>query len=293
MKKINKHIQIARTTNVQFSSMEIRTSTMIKDLLSKYYEHVTISTVNTVADLDQLIQTEPDLVFLGLKRLPTLSCEHAMSDDDIWLPEYLDRNQIKYTGSGASAIQLDFNKEDAKVRIESTGLPTAPFFTSSPGQHDTHNLPLEFPLFVKPLTAGGGNGIGADSVVRNFDEFQQKVESVYTRYGSISLVEKYLSGREFSVAVLGHADDDELTIMPVELITEANEQGDRILGSRVKIADTERVVAIADAPTKQLITRLAQDLFQALGARDYGRIDIRMDADGTPYFLEANLVPGL
>jgi D-alanine-D-alanine ligase len=81
--------------------------------------------------------------------------------------------------------------------------------------------------------------------------------------------------------------------MPLELIAPTDNRGARILTSKVKSTDTESFLGVTDEVISDKITTLAIDVFHALGARDYGRIDIRLDKFGTPYFLEANLVPSL
>ena len=81
--------------------------------------------------------------------------------------------------------------------------------------------------------------------------------------------------------------------MPIELITEKNEGGDSILGHAIKDADTERVVAVSEGFLRDKVIDLAAQSFRALGGRDYGRIDMRLDQYGTLHFLQANLVPGL
>jgi D-alanine-D-alanine ligase len=81
--------------------------------------------------------------------------------------------------------------------------------------------------------------------------------------------------------------------MPIELIAPPDKRGARILSGQVKSANTEQVIEVTDAIIKAKVTTLATNVFYALGARDYGRIDIRLDAHGTPHFLEANLIPSL
>lgn len=70
-------------------------------------------------------------------------------------------------------------------------------------------------------------------------------------------------------------------------------KGNRFLSESVKEADTEQVLAVTNDEVKELVSTLARRIFIALGARDYGRIDLRMDGHGKPYFIEANLMPGL
>ena len=100
-------------------------------------------------------------------------------------------------------------------------------------------------------------------------------------------------GGEFTVAIFDADSLGESVAMPVELIAQASDKGDRILGLKEKEADQEEVIAITDQKVRENIVALAKQAFEVLGARDFGRIDIRMDEYGTPYFLETNLMPGL
>ena len=113
---------------------------------------------------------QPDLVFVGLKRTsPVQQTGSCSSDDAIWVSQYLEDGGINYTGSRQPAIKLDLNKNLAKRVIQKAGLPTARSFMALPGQFSSAQaLPLDFPLFIKPPTQGGGKGIAADSVVHNF-----------------------------------------------------------------------------------------------------------------------------
>ena len=292
MRKKDRYIEIVRTSSQPFSSMGAGGSRRIQAILAGHYEQVDISILDTIADLELLTRKKPDLVFLGLKRLPSLWGNPRESADDIWMSQYLDGKGIAYTGSAKAAVALDFNKEGAKACVRRAGLPTAASFTAVPGQYQAANdLPLALPLFVKPLDIGGGKGIGDDSVVRTFAEFQQKVASIAAEHASTSLVERYLTGREFSVAILEDPLRGEPLVMPVEIITKKNARGDRVLGLSVKHENDEQVIGVTDRHIKATVCALAMDVYNALGARDLGRIDIRMDAAGNAYFLEANFMP--
>ncbi len=294
MVKINKHIEIVRSSKPKFSSMGLESCEMIRDLLSNYYETVGITIVNDSNDIDVLIMKKPDLAFLGLKKVPLISGPNGNSVADVWLSEYLDDNGINYSGSSARAISLDFDKTEAKQVVEAAGLKTSGYFMAKNNQFGFEDkLPLNFPLFLKPPNTGGGKGIGADSVVRDYNTFNSKVESIQNEFSCATLAEEYLTGREFSVAILDSLNSENIIAMPIELITEKNNQGDRILGRKIKADDTEHVLAVTDSLIKKQINTLAISVFKAIGARDYGRIDIRLDMNGVPHFLEANLVPGL
>lgn len=292
--KIQSHIEIVRSTSPSLSSMGKKSSDMIQAVLERRYSNVETTVVNNLSDLDNLVSRRPDLVFLGMKNIPATTSPAQKRPTKIWLSSYLEANGINYTGSVGAAIALDFDKPAAKRVVKTAGLNTSSYFVARAGQYrNGAELPLAFPLFVKPPNTGGGKGVGADSVVRDFAGFQQKVQSIATNFQSDSLVEEYLPGREFSVAILEDGNSAEPIAMPVELITEQNAQGDRILGQNIKSADTERIIAITDAGIRDDVAALAMSAFDALGARDYGRIDIRLDAQNIPHFLEANLIPGV
>jgi D-alanine-D-alanine ligase len=261
---------------------------MIIEVLSTKYDHVGATIVNSLADLERLVATAPDFVVLGMKQV-----YGADSEVPIWVADYLDLHDIAYGGSPGAAISLDFYKDKAKSAVRAAGLPTAESFLAVPGEYSKASLPLNFPLFVKPLHAGGGKGVDEDSVVRDFAAFTRKVTAIEREFHSPALVESYLTGREFSVAVLETASAASPIAMPIEIVANANERGDRILSLRVKHDDTERVIAVHDATLRAELQELAIAVFRALGARDYGRIDFRMDAASKLHFLEVNLVPGI
>jgi D-alanine-D-alanine ligase len=81
--------------------------------------------------------------------------------------------------------------------------------------------------------------------------------------------------------------------MPLELVAPKDAQGARILSQEIKAADQEDYLEIGDKTIKKKVSELAMKVFVALGARDYGRIDVRLDSAGIPQFLEANLLPSL
>lgn len=290
--KINKHIEIVRATKGHRSAMGQASSDAIQAVLERHYQRVGVTIVNDAADLDALVAKQPDLVFLGVRKVPRHIA--VASTARIWTADYLEQRGIIHTGSPALTLALDIDKPVAKRVVMAAGLPSAASFNTFPGQYRTElELPHGFPLFLKPPASGGSKGIGADSVVRDFASFERKVLSISQQFHTTTLAETYLTGREFSVAMLATPDSNHLMAMPIELITEQNAFGDRILGKDIKTADTERAVAVTDSTIREAVMQLAIAAFQALGARDYGRIDIRLDSTGRPNFIEANLMPGL
>jgi D-alanine-D-alanine ligase len=291
MTKINKHIEIVSSSSGVLSSMSRKSYDMVQAALSNYYEHVGVSLVSTEEDLERLVQKKPDLVFLGAKRIP----KNGSSDQFIWLSDFLDGKGIPYTGSAAHAHKLDHYKDRAKSAVKNAGLTTSDYFMASKGEFaEESQLPLDFPLFVKPPHLGGGFGIDQHSVVRNFGEFTKKVASLHDEFHSHSLVEKYLGGREFTVAILQSTDRSHLHVLPIEMLPKKNLLGDRVIDHAMKSSKEETAVAmVADGAIKTSVEDLAKAVFIAIGGRDYGRIDIRLDENNVPYFLEANLIPSI
>ena len=294
MIKRNIHIVIARSSIAELSSMSLESCNAIFAVLSENYERVSVFTINTKQDIDSLIILKPDLVFMGMKFVPSNPSLGRDDPDKIWLAQHFDQAGIAYTGSNTFAHMLELEKPLAKQRIIDAGLKTAKFKVISLGEAaNLNDSDIEYPVFIKPTNRGGGQGIDSYSVASNLTQLQAKVAAIATDYKADSIIEEYLDGREFSVGILRQLNSDAFDVMPIELVANQDENGSRILSSQVKCENSEVVTMVNDLILRARINKLALGVFNALGASDYGRIDIRLDCSGTPNFLEANLVPSL
>jgi len=293
--KSQRSIEIVVTNTVGLNLMSSNTIEQIRKSLDKNYQNVSVTIIENENDLEDLIQRSPDLVFSGVKYLAfDTQSKKRSSKNKIWLSSILKKNGINYTGSEACSLKMEINKVKAKIVLNEQKILTADFFTVVPGQFKNDSiLPIAFPLFIKPIYEGCGQGIDENSLVRNFNDFEEKVAHLYGEENSEVLVEKYLSGREFTVAITQNSTTQELKAFPIELIPQKNSRGDRILSEKDKQEDRESVIHISDKKIFDKVSQFAKKAFSALGARDYGRIDIRMDGHSKLHFLEANLVPGL
>lgn len=289
MKK-NAHIEFIATDIDNLAMMgfgSIKNCRSVYNILTKNYTHVNFNIIRNKEDLNNIISKKPDLVFSGIKYL--------VFDNDyknkIWVSEFMERFNINFVGSPKSAIELENDKSLAKKIISNFAIKTAPYFVSRPGLFKKI-LPLTFPLFIKPLHEGDGTGVDSNSVVYDFKSYERKVEDIYKSLKQSSLVEKYIEGREFTVSIIKITDGN-YKIMPVEIIIHDKNPLNRILGYKAKSENNEIVVKIDDIKILKSVTEIAKKSFIALGARDYGRIDIIMDKENRPYFMEANLVPGM
>lgn len=293
LNKINKKIEILivpKPRNLQRNQKNVAIvwdEHAILKILQSAYANVIITNIKTENDLKRLAQRKPDLVFSGVKYFD-------FNDRTIWLNDYLEIHGIAYMASGRQALQNEHDKSRAKEIIQQAKVKTASFFTTEPGEHTSEaSLPIAFPLFIKPVTGGDSRGVDCNSVVYDFTSFTAKVLDIKNKQKSSSLVETYLSGKEYSVAILEDSVTGNIKAMPIEIIVPKNNNGHCILDYDIKKLDEEKVIAVTNSKIFNQLSILAKKAFAALGGKSLGRIDIKMNERGEAYFIEANLMPGL
>ena len=291
--KIDKKIEIVIVPNFgEVNAHQDNVGIIIEEkkilkILSKRYKNVLISEINCEKDLEKLVARKPDLVFSGVKYF-------FYNNRKIWLNDYLEMYEIPYIASSKAALDNESDKNRAKKIMQKAKIKTADFFVTVPGEHlNEKSIPIKFPLFIKPVTGGDSRGIDKNSIVYNFESFVAKVLDIKINQNSSSLVETYLSGKEYSVGIFGDSTDGSLRAMPVEIIVKKNINGHCILDFDVKKNDEEKVVLVDNVKIFNKLSKLAKNSFQALGGKSLGRIDIKMNHLGVPHFIEANLMPGL
>jgi len=292
IKKTNKYIEIVVSSQSQFNSMAKASRLRVFAALNKHFTKVGMTTIDNLTDLEQLVAKKPDLVVLGVKFTHIGFSGTSGNSTKIRISDYLKQNNINFAGSDAEARSIGLIKHKAKLKVKQAGLQTSKHYISGLNQLALKNN-LKFPLFVKPTNRGGSQGVDENSVVYSDSQLQSKILSIHEGYKSDALIEEYLPGREFSVAVTRQLGSNDLLAMPIEIKAPKDRNGNSFLSEAVKKADSEKVVAIKDPILKKAVNNLAIGVFGALGARDYGRIDMRLNAQGNPSFIEANLMPGL
>ena len=291
--KINKSIEIVVVPNLcDLSAHQDNVGIILEEekilkILSKRYKNVSITKINSEEDLEKLVIRKPDLVFSGVKYF-------YFNNRNIWLNDYLEMYDIPYIASSKTALDNESDKNRAKKIIQRAKIKTADFFITTPGKHKTElSIPIKFPLFIKPVKGGDSRGIDSHSIVYDFSSFKTKVLDIKQKHNLSSLVETYLSGKEYSVGIFEDSTNGNLRAMPVEIIVKKNVNGHRILDFDIKKEDEEKVIAVTDIKISNKLSKLAKDSFKALGGKSLGRIDIKMNHLGVPHFIEANLMPGL
>jgi D-alanine-D-alanine ligase len=206
------------------------------------------------------------------------------------VPALLDAYRIPYTFSDPLVLCLTLDKALAKQAVRAAGLAT-PDHRIIQDEAELSNWDMAFPVFAKPLREGTGKGVDASSLVRNQLALRGVVSRLLHHFGPV-LVESYLPGREFTVGVVGAgASARSVGVMEIHLLngadagcyTQRNKEDCASL-VRYDLAFDEQAQAAAD---------LAVSCYRVLGCRDAGRVDVRLDAQGRPHFLEVNPLAGL
>ncbi|MDC0619183.1 D-alanine--D-alanine ligase [Pelagibacteraceae bacterium] len=291
--KINKSIEIVIVHNPGEKNFHqdnvgiILEEKKILKILSKRYADVSITKINNKMDLDRLLKRKPDLVFSGVKYFD-------FDNEKVWLNDCLEAYDIPYIASSRAALDNESDKNVAKKLMLKAKIKTANFFVTNPEDHkNASSIPIPFPLFIKPVKGGDSRGIDSNSVAYNFSSFKKKVLEIRTKHNLPSLVETYLPGKEYSVGIFQDSIKGTLRAMPIEIVVKENINGHCILDFDVKKNDEEKVIAVTDQKIFKKLSKLAKEAFKGLGGKSLGRIDIKMNDQGVPHFMEANLMPGL
>lgn len=204
---------------------------------------------------------------------------------------------IPFTGNASQTLALCQDKYKTKAILNANGLPTARarLLTQAEEVRD-----LRFPLFVKPNAEDASLGIHAESVVPDQGSLLRQVDRLIRTYQQPVLVEEFIDGREFNVAVM---ENHELQALPVSEIDFSGmpASAPRICSYEAKwFEDHEyftHTVPICPAKvpdaTRDKLQAAALGAFRATGCRDYARVDFRMDKDGNLAILEVNPNPDI
>lgn len=215
------------------------------------------------------------------------------------IPAMLDMLGIPYTGSDPLTLGLCLDKRRTKEILRCNGVPTPRFWTVAA----LAEIParLSYPLMIKPTLEGSSKGVTDRSLVRSRQELLRQVEWVLSTYRQPVLIEEFLPGREFTVAMLGNGET--LRALPVVEINFATLPPgvNPIYSFEAKwVWDREEdPLQIFTCPARiepflqRQIEHVCRQAFTSLGCRDWCRIDVRLDAVGHPQIIELNPLPGI
>lgn len=225
------------------------------------------------------------IIFNWCEELPGLT--HSGSQ----VAQTLDRMGFTYTGASAEALAFSQDKRQVKARLRAQGIPTPQWQIYTP---ESANGWDRFPAIVKPAFEHSSFGVTRDAVVLSPEELTRRVQYVLDTFQQPALVEEFIDGREFHIAVLGNG---RLHVLPpAEMDFSAFENvKDRLCTYESKFDPQSRpynmigllLPAILTQEEQCQIETVAMDAYRLADCRDYARMDLRL-RDGTFYVLDVN-----
>jgi D-alanine-D-alanine ligase len=213
-----------------------------------------------------------DVVFLAL---------HGTYGEDGTVQRRLEELGVAYTGCGPEASAIGFDKNLTKQRCLAAGVPTARYILIESAQA---SWPMGWnpPVVLKPVRQG--SSVGLQFVERVADWSQALAEAL--RYDSRVLMEEKISGRETTVGILDG--------QPLPIVEVRPKCGMYDYQTKYTPGATEYFCpAPFDEAATARIQAAALGAFQAIGGRDYSRVDVMVRTDGEPVVLEVNTLPGM
>ncbi len=256
------------------------------------FHHVTLIEADSNA-FEKFKQSNPDIVFNIAEGFNNLSRESQ-------IPAMLDMLDIPYTGSDALTLGICLDKARTKEILSYYKIPNAKFLLVDK-YIPLSNHSIEFPSIVKPVSEGSSKGIFNSSLVRNYDELNTEIKRVVDEYNQPAIIEEFLAGKEFTVAIIGNGDNTE--ILPIVEIKYENfpdnvehlysYEAKWILDTKDNVFDVFECPAAIDNDLEKQIKDAALRAYKVLRCKDWSRIDIRLDKNETPNVIEINPLPGI
>jgi len=261
--------------------VSLRSGARVEDALDRLGHEVVA--LDAGADLvRRLEESRPDAAFIAL---------HGPDGEDGTAQELLEILGIPYTGPGVMACTRCMDKVIAKHEMRAAGVPTPDWFafneTAFRELGAAETLPaieqrLGFPLVVKPARQGSALGV---EFAAGAERVPEALLAAFS-YDDRVLLERYVSGRELAVSVLG-----EEALPVVEVIPRETDAYD--FAARYEIGRTtfECPARLSEAEA-EAVSGAALDAYEALGCAGFSRVDLMLGEEG-PQVLEVNAVPGL
>ncbi len=210
------------------------------------------------------------------------------------VPALLDAYQIPYVFSDPLTLAIALDKGMTKHILRDAGIKTAPFWVVNSKQDcEQVSRLLSYPVFAKPLAEGSSKGIHENSAIFSEEELWKVCANLLHRFKQPVLVEKFLSGREFTVGIVGTGDNAEvLGVMEIKIDSDKKEKFYCHSYKVGELCHQASLHLVNDEAAKQAAT-IALSAWKVLRCRDGGRVDVRCDEKMVPHILELNPLAGL
>ncbi len=238
---------------------------------------------------ENIKKAKPDLVFNRGEGLRGDSRESHV-------PAILEMLDIPYVGSNVLTTAICLNKAWTKKVLSYNGISTPKFFVCKNLQK-AKNINEGFPYLLKPNEEGSSIGITEENMVQDKTQLQTKLNQMIKEYQQPILVEQFIEGREFSTGLLGRVSEDPEVLSILEIDFSKFPEVGGVYGQRAKtvLDSLEHYICPAQIPEKlkNILEQLSGNIWCALEAKDFARIDFRMNSEGKLFFLEINPLPGM
>jgi len=213
------------------------------------------------------------------------------------VPSILNLYSIPFTGSDETTLCVALDKGLTKRIVKSCRIKTPVFFVWK--NKDT-KIPanLKFPVIAKPNAEGSSKGVLGNTIAKDRKELIEILHEKWNRYHQPILVEEYISGREFTVGILGNGSE-KCIFRPMEIIIspEGNPDRSKIYSFHVK-TNYEKYVkyqcpADLEPDIEEKMMQCSAKIYEILECRDFARVDFMLSEDNQVYFIEINPLPGL
>jgi len=267
---------------------------IIESILKKNFEDVRHLPIGTdfYENIKNIESFNPDIIFNFVESI------EGRSEYEVYVAGLFEILEISYTGNNGLTLANCLNKFRSKQILTSYSINT-PSFTILKLRDDIESTvnDLDFPLILKLNKEDASIGISENSVVHNYEELITRINFLRETYNQDLIIEEYIEGREFNVAIL----DEE--ILP---ISEINFSGlpdnlPKIVTYEAKWSPgtiyykytTPECPAKISPEIKKILEETAWSAYSAMECRDYARVDIRLDKNNIPYVIEVNPNPDI
>jgi len=210
------------------------------------------------------------------------------------VPVLLEMAGVPFVGSDALTLGITLDKIMAKKIFIAEKIPTPKFFEIKNVQSLSGTDHMKFPMIVKPRCEGSSKGLSEDSRVEDMEQLKKQAEYIITKYKQPALVEEFISGQEFTVALIGN--DPPEVLPPVQIKIDGRlKLNDKFYTFTRITSNRLEYICPAKIPQdlKKKISDIALRVYEAVECCDFGRVDFRVDAEGNIFALEINPLPSL
>ncbi len=277
----------------KFNEEDFATINALKSHL-KSIPKIDVKYLNTHKHLMNSLMTENYDLILNL-------CDEGFYNDpfkELHVPAFLEMLNIPYTGAGPACLAICYNKSLVRALAKEMGIPVPEEFYYDPAKEN--KLPSLYPALLKPNFGDSSMGITKDAVVKNEEQLLNYLAKLQTTFpGTSILIQEFLEGKEFSVAVLGNPGnytvlpilEVDYSLIPAEfpkiLSYESKWLPESVYWNNLRYKEAQ-----LDNDTKTKLIDYSTALFERTECRDYARFDFRADKNGVVKLLEVNPNPG-